>query len=142
MTKYYHIHRGIQKSNLENGFENNRGIFFFSKKDSFWYRLEINISKDYGGYIIYEICIPKNRFTTSFNPRSKKIVKITKKNIKEYKKLQDNRRRDHFMNENIIGFDLNTKFIEDRRWKYITPEGFIWEKPNDITIKKIKTVKL
>jgi hypothetical protein len=41
----------------------------------------------YWGYKLYEIFIPSSAYTTSLNPRTPKIVKITKKTINEYKKI-------------------------------------------------------
>ena len=65
MPKYYHVHRGTKPSTLSKGFCKNQPLFF-SKKYSFWYNTEINISREYGGYFIYEIDIPNNMFTVIF----------------------------------------------------------------------------
>lgn len=145
MPIYYHIHRGIKKSNLEKGFKKNKPLFF-SKKNSFWYEIEKKIGREnFDGYIIYKIDIPSNRFTTSFNPRSNnKIVKITKKNIKKYIALLSKyKSRKNFIiemnNRNIIGIDITTEFRDSRKrfMHRITPEGFIWKKTSDIKINRM-----
>ena len=146
MPLYYQIHRGLELSEIENKFIKNRA-FFFSKKNSMWYNIEKQISEDYGGYIIYEISIPNNLFTLSFNPRTKnKIVKITKENIDEYKKLKKTYKgRNNFIEEmnkrNIIGIDATSEII-NKHWSLPAPEGYIWQKPKSIKIKKYKIVKL
>ena len=147
MPYYYHIHRGIEPSELENKFIKNKALFF-SRKNSGWYNIEKNISKDYGGYRIYEIYIPSSRFSFSFNPKRKgKIVKITKDKINEYKDLHNknglyshNLFFDTMKKRGIIGIDAT---LEDKDL-YITgpPEGYIWKKPKDIKIKLINIVKL
>ena len=116
---------------------------YFSKKNSRWYYIWKDISKDYGGYIEYKISFPRTLYTTSFNPRIKnKIVKITKENIQEYKYLKKKYKGHiNFIKEmnkrNIIGIDATSKFII----KYVAllrspPEGFIWKFPKTIKIKK------
>ncbi len=146
MPKYYQIHRGLKTSDVENKFIKNKP-FFFSKKNSRWYNVEKQISEDYGGYIIYEIYIPNNIFTLSFTPRTKnKIVRITRQNINEYKKLiKTYKGRNNFIKEmnkrNIIGIDATSEFI----YKHKTlppPEGYLWQKPKSLKIKMIKIVKL
>lgn len=146
MPKYYQIHRGLEPSEVENEFIINKP-FFFSKKNSFWYNVEKQISEDYGGYIIYEISIPNNLFTLSFNPRTEnKIVKVTKENIDEYKKLiKTHKGRKNFIKEmnkrNIIGIDATSEFIH-KHWSLPAPEGYLWQKPESIKIKMIKVVNL
>lgn len=147
MPKYYHIHRGTTPSTLEKNFVTGDPLFF-SKKDSFWYNVEKSVSKDYGGYFIYEIYISNDKFTKSFNPKSKKIVKITKDNISTYQDLKD-KFRGHisFINEmkrrNIIGIDATNVTVEDMTKGFnITPEGYIWEKPDDVIIKRVERKKL
>jgi hypothetical protein len=146
MPKYYQIHRGIEPSKVEKKFIKNKP-FFFSKKNSFWYNIEKDISKDYGGYIIYEIYIPNYLFTSSFNPIKKnKIVKITKKNIFEYNQLKNvygghNDFIEEMKKRNIIGIDAT--FNKGKIYKTENPpEGYLWQKPKDIKIKKIETVIL
>ena len=80
MPLYYHVHRTPKPSKIETKLKTNQALFL-SKKHSFWYTIEKQIGKeDYGGYIIYEGCIPQNQFTSSFAPNtSDKIVKITQK---------------------------------------------------------------
>ena len=119
----------------------------YVQKNSSWYKIEKDISKqnEYRGYSMYEIIIPKELFTTSLYPNGKnRVLKITKNNIKEYKKLKLS---DNFYSiltgRNIIGVDVTSKFI----YKHISvdgtinpPEAFIWQKPSQIKIKKIETV--
>jgi hypothetical protein len=52
MPYYYHIHRGIKPCSLDNKFIENRPLFF-SKKNSDWYNIEKEVSKEYGGYRMY-----------------------------------------------------------------------------------------
>ena len=145
MPKYYHIHRGLQPSKLETEFVKG-WVLYFSKKNSQWYNVEKEISKDYGGYRIYEIYIPSSKFTTSFNPTTKgKIVKITPKNLKEYVELRKEYKGsiyfvDEMKKRNIIGVDatINHKDAYIGGW----PEGYFWEKPSDIKIKLVEKVKL
>ena len=146
MPKYYHIHKGLNKSTLEKQFIQNTPLYF-SKKNSSWYQIEQDISKDYGGFQIYEIYIPSNRFTNSFNPKTpNKIVKITKDNIKEYIDLREKYKGSSYFIEEmkkrkIIGIDAT---IEDKLMYgiYGPPEGYIWQKSNDIKIKFITIHKL
>ena len=146
MPKYYQIHRGIKFSEVENNFIKNKP-FFFSKKKSFWYTIEKKLSKNYGGYIIYEIYIPNNLFTSSFNPRIKnKIVKVTKQNINEYIKLKQKYQGHHnFIQEmnkrNIIGIDATSENIFKNKNIWLS-EGYIWKKHKSIKIKRIKIVKI
>ena len=159
MPIYYQIHRGTKISNVEKKFIKNKP-FFFSKKNSFWYNIDINIGEcDFNGYIIYKINIPKKYFTTSFNPKGKnKIVKINKNNIYKFSELlHEYGPRKNFIKEmnkrNIIGIDATANFIKDKK-KYkicsfpfgrnifIEQEGYIWRKMNDIKIEREKIVKL
>ena len=144
MPKYYHIHRGIEPSELENKFIKNQPLFF-SKYNSIWYNSEKSISYEYGGRSIYQIYIPKKRFTFSFDLNKKrKIVKITKDNIKEYielrKKFLGHSRFIEEMNKrNIIGVDATDESIYDQ-FKFGDPEGgegYIWIS-KDIRIKLIE----
>lgn len=145
MPKFYHIHRGIESSSLEKKFIKN-SILFFSKKNSGWYNIEKDISINYNGYRVYEIYIPKTRYTFTFNPRtSGKIVKITVENIGEYIKLKNKYKNyNTFIKEmqkrNIIGIDATIEHID----AYITgpPEGYIWKKSIDVTIRLIETIFL
>ena len=137
MPKYYHVHRGIKPSNLENKFIENQSLFF-SKKKSGWYIMEKDISKDYGGYRIYEIYIPASRFTTSFTPTKKnKIFKVTKNNVEEYTKLFKSGKMYQLMKTyGMIGIDGT--FVEI----YGPGEGFIKKKTTDIIIKLVDIIKL
>ena len=143
MSRYCHIHRGITPSGLEKKFIKNFPLFF-SKKNSSWYNIEKDISKDYNGYRMYEIYIPKNRYTISFNPRiAGKIVKVTADNINEYHNLKKEYiGHINFIEEmkkrNIIGIDATLEHKDIIR----APEGYIWQKPRDIKIKLIEIKKL
>jgi hypothetical protein len=145
MPKYYHIHRGVEPSELEKKFIDEYPLFF-SKKNSKWNMLEKDVSESYGGYREYEIDIPKKLFTTSFHPKAKgKVVKINKDNINEYiesrKKYGGHHGIVKEMNKrNIIGIDCTLEHPD----AYYTgfPEGFIWKKPSSIKIKLIEVVKL
>ena len=143
MPKYYHIHRGTDKSDIDTKFINNK-LLYFSKKNSFWYNTELEISKDdyYKGYSIYEITIPRKLFTYSFNPKKPKIVKINKNNIEEYKKLISKKNFiEEMTKKNIIGIDANLPDSNEYLNKTILktpPEGYIWKTHKDIKIKKIK----
>ena len=131
MPLYYHIHRGKKSSKLEKQFINNN-LLFFSKKNSGWYNMEKDIGQtNFGGYKIY---IPDNMFTTSFNPRTKnKIVKITKNNLEEYKKIVKKYGKKYFLqNKNIIGID--STFEHPNNFVQGPPEGYIWKKPKEIKI--------
>ena len=141
MTKYYHIHRGTTPTSLEKGFIKGRRLFF-SKKNSFWYNTEIDISKDYGGYKIYEINIPNNLMTLSLHPKNKKVVKINKNNVDDFMKLKKIKigdalkDMDDIIKRNIIGFifmnrESNANYPE---------EGYIFEKIKGITVRLIDTV--
>lgn len=86
MPTFFHIHRGIENSSLDNGFiniDNGHSGLFFSKLHSWWHNVERDVSKDYGGYREYKISFPSSLYTESFNP---KIIKITKKISKNLKK--------------------------------------------------------
>ena len=145
MPKYYHVQRGLTSYNIEKKFIRNKPLFF-SKKNSGWYNLEKEISKNYNGYTIYEISIPTNRYTRSFKPTTvNKIVKITKNNINEYVQLKNeyhghNRFIEEMKKRNIIGIDATIEHKD----AYITgsPEGYIWQKTTDIKIKLIEIIKL
>ena len=79
MPIFYHIHRSIKPSELENNLTEGYPLYF-SKKNSGWYNMEKHLGiTDYGGYIIYKINIPNNCFTESFHKNAKyKILKLTK----------------------------------------------------------------
>ena len=145
MPKYYQIHRGIKLSQVENKFIENKP-FFFSKKNSFWYNFEKDISIDFGGYIIYEIFIPNNLFTSSFNPRTKnKIVKVSKQNLNEYIKLKRNYGgHKNFINEmknrNIIGIDATSNIFSKKHFSL--QEGYLWKKYKGITIKRVNIINI
>ena len=154
MPIYYHIHRSMKKSPIENNFKEGK-MLFFSKKNSFWHNFEKDVGLDWGGYSEYKITIPQKYFTYSLNPRKKnKILKLTPKNIKGFIKLHENKYngpklRDGYINKNFIGIDATNKKLRDlyRVLKYNPdgqldpPAGWITQKFKDITIQKVKVVK-
>ena len=71
MPIYYHIHRSMKKSPIENNFKEGK-MLFFSKKNSFWHNFEKDVGLDWGGYSEYKITIPQKYFTYSLNPQKKK----------------------------------------------------------------------
>jgi hypothetical protein len=94
---------------------------WFSKKNSGWYNFWKLVGEDVESYAIYKIIIPEKLFTTSFHPRSNKILRITDKNMKEFLKLKMDdkyiyagafKTRYAFLKKNnMIGLDLNTKSV-------------------------------
>lgn len=143
MPKFYHVHSSVEASAIEKNKITGQYLYF-SKKDSYFYNSWITLSKnEYGGYIIYEIYIPSNMFTTSFNPRTKnKIVKITRENIVEYKKLRKIYKgqeifRKEMDSRGIIGIDCTDKFTHKHQSVgFPTMEGHIWRFPRSIKIKR------
>jgi len=142
MPTFYHIHRGTKVENLNKKFRKGYPLFF-STKNSFWYNIEREISKDYGGYVIYKIYIPSSFFSYSFKPRSRnKIVKVTDDNLDKYKELKINT-KGHLgfikamKKRNIIGIEAN--YCSDKDY---CREGYIWQKPRNIKISCVKVVKL
>ena len=160
MPKYYHIHRSIKRSNIENNFKDGK-MLFFSKKNSFWYNFEktIGLEDGYGGYSEYEISIPQKYFTYSLKPQKKnKILKLTPKNIEDFIRLHKNIEnkynspkvlRDEYINKNFIGIDATNKQLQNlyKKLKYDPDpqldrgQGWITIKLKDITIKKVNVVK-
>lgn len=156
MPIYYHIHRSIKKSNIENNFKEGQALFF-SKKKSFWYDVEKDISLSrYNGYSEYKITIPQKYFTYSLNPKSKnKILKLTPKNIEKFIKLHLNLLKSKkslihdFINKKFIGMDATNEDIYDFYCKLklerqlqleaqlYPPQGYIKKKYKDILIEKI-----
>lgn len=150
MPVYYHIHRSIKKSNIENNFKEGQ-MLYFSKKNSFWYNIEKNIALDgYNGYSEYKITIPQKYFTYSLNPKSKnKILKLTPKNIEKFIKLHLNllkskkSLRDYFINKKFIGIDATNENLYDFYSKLkieaqlYPPQGWITKKYKDIIIEKV-----
>lgn len=79
MPVFYHVHRGLKPIK----FDPNKDMFM-ARKNTFWNKVEKEISEDYGGYIEYKITIPEHRFTKSLNPIDKsKILIVSKQNIKK-----------------------------------------------------------
>ena len=153
MPIYYHIHRSMEKSLIENNFKEGKQLFF-SKKNSFWHNFEKDVGLDWGGYSEYKITIPQKYFTYSLNPRKKnKILKLTPKNIKGFIKLHekytDKNLVVEYINKNFIGIDATHKKLRDlyKKLKYDPhinldpPAGWITQKFKDITIQKVKVVK-
>lgn len=136
MPKYYHVHRSFKPSQIEIKLIEDHPLYF-SKKNSFWYHVEIDISKDkdvFDGYTIYEITIPRSQFTESLNPRKKnKIFKVTKKNLDEFIKLKKKYEGSfnlikEMKKRNFIGYDATLKIKNIKKWHIIgTGEGVIWD---------------
>ena len=125
MPIYYHIHRSMEKSAIENNFKEGKR-FFFSKKNSFWHDFEKTVAlQSFDGYSEYKITIPQKYFTYSLKPRTKnKILKLTPKNIKEFIKLHekytDKNLVNEYINKNFIGIDATHKKLRDlyKKLKY------------------------
>lgn len=130
MPKFYHVHRGICPSDIEDGFEKER-LFYFARKNSLFYKAMMKFGKEHdGGYIIYEINIPNNRYTESFNPKSEgKIVRITNKNYDQYHNLFRTRKKPpikELMKKGIFGIDATSPYIRDEDG--CSPlEGFVFD---------------
>ena len=71
MPIYYHIHRSMEKSAIENNFKEGKRLFF-SKKNSFWHNFEKDVGLDWGGYSEYKITIPQKYFYIFFKTTKKK----------------------------------------------------------------------
>ena len=154
-SKFYHVELDIDKplNELIRGH-----ILFYDEKDGDWNYIWKHISKDgnWKGYNEYEITIPNNRFTTSFEPRTPKILRITKETYKDYIKLYDS-----FMkkNKNYTRMDWHQELLRrniiglhkfsTKSWRYpiFSPnnhplhnneEGWLMDKPDDITIRLIE----
>lgn len=130
MPLFYHVHRSTKPSKIEKKIILDKPLFL-SRKKSFWYNVEKNVgATEYGGYIIYEICIPKNNFTYSFRPiTNNKIVKITKDNVDKYIQLRNKYPGQiNFFNElkkrNLIGYDATSSSIQE----YIYNKMIIYKK--------------
>ncbi len=154
MQVYYHISLGEEivirnelNNNQLNIFRKSRSLHF-TKKDSYWY----NIWKDIGenvikSYTIYQLTIPSCLFTDSFNPNNKKLVRITGKNVEDYKKLRDKKLLKNYAymrNNNVIGIDMNTHYVYNNTEQVnnssgsnITYEGWLFELHNDIKCEKV-----
>lgn len=126
MPVYYHISLGdglnVNKD-LKNNLKLNK-LIFFSKKDSKWYQMWQDVGKHHvKQYAIYKLTIPNKLFTDSFTPREKKIIKVNNsKNLDKYLefcKIPGFRKNiTYFRNNNIIGFDFNSPYIENN-WEQI-----------------------
>jgi len=159
MTVFYHIHLSTKKSDIDKEFKKGKALFF-SKKDSFWHDFWKDIGcESEGGYREYKVTIPNKYFTYSLKPQKRnKILKLTPKNIKGFIKLHEKHYddnggtslRDDYINKYFIGIDCtHPKLNNDlyRKLKYdpdpqlSPPQGYITEKYNDISIKKVNLVK-
>lgn len=137
MTILYHIHRG----NKEIKFNKNRTTFM-SKKNSFWYNIEIRIGKnDYNGYVEYIINIPENRFTKSLNPKDNtKVLILNKDNIERYNKLYPNRKIDK---TKFGGIDATRITIDKKNPISYHEELLLWNwKDVDVKVSKIINSKM
>ena len=144
MPVYYHISFET-KYNIHKNFSknlNNKKLLFFSKKNSFWYNLW---KSDGTSYALYKITIPEKLYTTSFNPRKKKIVRITKDNVDEFIRLDSQlgnnklRNIEFLRKRNIIGIDANTEIVKNYPIKHVLgqtrAEGWIYDF-KDVKVKK------
>lgn len=174
MPVYYHISLGdglnVNKD-LKNNLKLNQ-LIFFSKKDSKWYEIWQDIgTKHIKSYAIYKLTIPNKLFTNSFTPKEKKIIKVNNlENVKKYlefckilasdslsgsaRTLSGSARKNitYFRNNNIIGFDFNSPYIENN-WEQIEQidtelmierEGFIdplYIKNGSIKCEKVSIYK-
>src|SRR5258706_13129904 len=125
--KFYHIHCSTKKLDIENGFIENMALFF-SKKNSDWFNIEKQLGKKgYGGYIIYEVNIPKILIEYDFKPKeSPKIVKIIDVfNLDIYTELMSKSRKnliEEMNKRNIIGIDatnLPNQVYSDDKYAHI-----------------------
>jgi len=158
MRRYIHTVLGLKPLNKIT----NNNPLFFEYDDGIYYNMEKDLAKDkeFGGYLLYTIDVPDNMITTSLYPTSKKILKITKDNLNELKKIIKLQTKipiyqinpiNHIeciqeFNPNIIGLDLldiNNSlgyFIKtNKKGKKVkdncAKQGYIWEIPSDIKIK-------
>ena len=174
MPVYYHISLGdglnVNKD-LKNNLKLNQ-LIFFSKKDSKWYEIWQDIgTKHIKSYAIYKLTIPNKLFTNSFTPKEKKIIKVNNlEHLKKYLEfckilasdslsgsaitLSGSARKNitYFRNNNIIGFDFNSPYIENN-WEQIEQidtelkierEGFIdplYIKNGSIKCEKVSIYK-
>lgn len=83
MPVYYHIHRGDKLIK----FDKNKPMFV-SKKNSFWYNVEKQISNNpeyKNSYCEYKITINNDKFTHSLNSKDNtKILKLNENNLKKF----------------------------------------------------------
>ena len=145
MPVYYHISLETKHNIYKNFSKNlsNKKLLFFSKKNSFWYNLW---KSDETSYAVYKITIPEKLYTTSFNPLKKKIVRITKDNIDEFIKFDNQlglsklRNIEFLRKRNIIGIDANTEIVKKYPIKHVLgptrAEGWIYDF-KDVKIKKV-----
>lgn len=154
MPLYYHVHRSPRPSKIEKKINPTKALFL-SKKNSFWYTFEKKIGKEeFGGYIIYEICIPRSNFTISFAPKTNnKILKINKKNVKEYVNLKNKYKGninfiDELKSRGLIGYDATSQNIHkyaQKMTRFHTSELVIFDftnyKPTLNIVEKHNTPK-
>ena len=136
MPIFYHIHRGADTNSLDDGFIDGEPLWF-SKKDSYWYKVEKIVGcTNYGGYKTYEIFIPSEAYTTSMHPRTPKIIKITSETINDFKKIWDghNATIALFKKRGAIGVDCTDHYGVYRN----PPEGIIWKLPPKAYIKLVE----
>ena len=150
MPIFYHIHRSIIPSMIEENFIDHYPLFF-SLKDSVWYKIELDIcqnSEEYNGCTIYKISIPKKIFVNSIKKYSTpKILQISIDNIFDYKKFIE--KNDNLIkslsDHNIIGVDLTDeksffRFPKKPQFLFNSNEGCLWQKIPEIKIKIFKKI--
>lgn len=61
------------------------------KKGWFSIEKEISLESQWGGYTAYELTIPESSFTESIIPNPNKILRLTKKNYKDFSLFYKNK---------------------------------------------------
>jgi hypothetical protein len=165
--KYIHTSLGL---NRIKGLYKNELFFFELENGIFHNGLKAAAkNKKYGGYLVYTIDIPNDMFTTSFDSTTKKVVKINKDNVDEFRKMllipSSNNKHEMYptftlnglkeYNPNIIGIDLTNngkrlsggyKILCENGKKSgknfnFEIEGFLWEFPPGIKIRLASETK-
>ena len=150
MPNFYHIHRSIVPSKIEQNFIDNRPLFF-SLNNSVWYKIELDIcqtDEEYDGCTIYKIIIPQKIFVNSIEKfNTPKILKISNDNISDYKNFieKNNNIIKSLSDHNIIGVDLTDEKIWSKLSKkpsflFNSNEGCLWKKIPEIEIKVYKRI--
>ena len=103
----------------------------------------------HGGWVEYAMHIPASLYTESMRPRTKKVVRVTKRNIEKYRafvnkvlattpkgtKLGFNRAMMRPEHRNILGFDLtrvSARYQRKRDKGTMGAEGWFYEIPKEI----------
>ena len=101
---------------------------------------------EHGGYVVYEVKIPSRLYTDSMNPRTKKVVRVTPRNVAKYREFATETSERGFNTtmmmprySNILGFDLtrmSTRHQRKRDKGAMGAEGWLYEIPKEIKITK------